>query len=388
MVTTIDVVQPWIHPVNVILLTNRLHSLKHGFTVCEYDDRTDTATFENYKEAECKNSGEKLMWSLSEEDRVETPDKVILTFTSSHWDPPKPGEHHGVKFTFTITTENINGALSVLGGRGFTVKMMFSENFQKPRARLGLGVLIFTNESIHPDQKFLQEDWLDLSIEAEPGNFLATAVSLNKRDVPLPGDKTDMPPAYLFWRDVCFVEREDLWKAGRRVSAFQSTVSRHHKDTAHINRSLPQAVFGFKRFNIHVQSNKTVGVMEEWFGFGSPGDGFYAKTNYTEWTFVMALGNPQFVRTSILPRLFAPLILPLLVFLGSVAYFCYQYHAAVRVSCSDATRPLISEVDSDANCDSRYDDGYPSFGVSGSAQVSNDEERDGINHPVTSYGSL
>ena len=92
-----------------------------------------------------------------------------------------------------------------------------------------------------------------------------------------------MPPAYLYWHDVCFVDPVNRWNSARRVVGFLGDLSPTHKDKERINRSLPQAVYGFDRFNIHVHSTDTIATMEEWFGFGSPGDGFYAMTNYTDW---------------------------------------------------------------------------------------------------------
>lgn len=107
-------------------------------------------------------------------------------------------------------------------------------------------------------------------------------MQFDKRDPPQP-ETMNTPPAYLYWRDVCFVDPVDRWNSGRHVISFQSNPPHGHKDNERINRSLPQILYGSNRFNIHIHDNKTIATMEEWFGFGSPSDGFYAKTNYTDW---------------------------------------------------------------------------------------------------------
>lgn len=117
----------------------------------------------------------------------------------------------------------------------------------------------------------------------------STTVYLDAYDTQHPEDDPSqrLPPAYLYWRDTCYVEparSRGRWGSGRRVVAFQDLVVAHGKDNAHINRSLPQAVYGFSKFNIHTKiPNESVAVREEWLGFGSAGDGFYRMTNYVDW---------------------------------------------------------------------------------------------------------
>lgn len=53
-------------------------------------------------------------------------------------------------------------------------------------------------------------------------------------------------PAYLYWRDVRFVNPVDRWNSGRRVTSFQSNPPHAHKDNERINRSLPQIIEGRK----------------------------------------------------------------------------------------------------------------------------------------------
>ncbi|KAM3181025.1 hypothetical protein ACTXT7_015158 [Hymenolepis weldensis] len=339
----------------------------HGilfFNICEYEDKKGTATFDDYKHSICRNSGEKLMWHYLESESTLSGDLVVLTFQSRRWDPPNNVEHHGIKFQFTISNEDLNGILHVPAIRGVQIKMEFTEKLGKHESRLGVGMLIFTNSSIQPDQHFLQTDTFNLGVEWEPGNFLSTSVQFDRRDPSEPKPPT-ASPAYLFWRGVCFVDSKDRWYSGRRVAAFQSNPLHTHKENERINRSLPQVIYGAKRFNIHIHNNDTVAVMEEWFGFGSPLDGFYAKTNYTDWTFVMALGHPPPDYSPQAGPLFAPLILPLLVLVVTLSYyFCRQRFCPLPTTDpSDVIRPLIDEIIDDD------DDSYPGFGEPSVAEI-------------------
>ncbi|VDN97668.1 unnamed protein product [Rodentolepis nana] len=332
----------------------------HGFlifNICEYEDTKGTATFDNHEKAICRNSGSNLMWHFLKRDSKWSPDLVVLTFQSRRWDPPNNAEHNGVKFQFTISNEDIDEVLHVPAIRGVRIRMEFTEQLMKPKSRLGVGMLIFTNSSIQNNQKFLQTGTFNFGMELEPGNFLSTSIQLDKRDPPEP-KPPNASPAYLFWRDVCFVDAEDRWHSGRRVVAFQSVLPHTHKENQHVNRSLPQIIYGAKRFNIHLRNNDTVAVMEEWFGFGSPLDGFYAKTNYTDWTFVMALGHLPPDNSPHAGRLFAPLIMPLLVLVVTLAYYFgrRRFCPLPTADLPDMTQPLIDEIIDDGG------NGYPGFG--------------------------
>ncbi|KAM7536834.1 hypothetical protein Aperf_G00000083236 [Anoplocephala perfoliata] len=356
----------------------------HGilvFSICEYDDKTGNAIFDDYKDSLCRNSGEKLHWSLLQEESRFSNDLIVLTFRSSHWDPPNNKAHHGMKFQFTISSKNLDQPLPVPAVQGVQVKMQFTEPLDKPRSRLGVGMLIYTNSSIQPGQRFLQTDSINFGVELEAGNFLSTSVQFDKRDPPQPG-AVNTSPAYLFWRAVCFVDPVDRWSSGRHVASFQSNPPHTHKDNERINRSLPQVIYGPRRFNIHIHDNDTIATMEEWFGFGSSSDGFYAKTNYVDWTFVMALGHSPSDFTPQTFRLFGPLILPLTVLVVSIAYFYgrQRWGAPLTADSTDATQPLIDEIIDEDDVVS----GYPGF-----RGPHIEEYEEGNNGPsASSYGTI
>ncbi|VDK45499.1 unnamed protein product, partial [Taenia asiatica] len=178
--------------------------------VCEYEDKKGTATFENYEEALCRNSGENLRWHLQQNESEFLENKrAVLGFGSAHWDPPNNRSYHSVKFKFTISAESTDNSLPLPVGRGFAASMQVTGPLEKPYSRLGISMLVYTNETINPNQIFLQKKLFDFGVEEEVGNFLSTAVLLNKRDPPQEGDEVDMPPAYVFWRDACFVDPVD-----------------------------------------------------------------------------------------------------------------------------------------------------------------------------------
>ena len=89
----------------------------------------------------------------------------------------------------------------------------------------------------------------------------------------------------------------------------------------------------------------------------------------------MALGDPPLQGTSLVGRLFAPLILPLLTILISAPYFyASQLRRTPVTNDEDVTRPLISGVGGSTDAE---DDGYPGFGSSCGADT-----------PVTPYGAI
>lgn len=167
--------------------------------ICEYDDKKGAASFDNYRNSLCRNSGEKLQWHLLQGESKFSNQLVVLTFQSSHWDPTKNVAHHGVKFQvsnfyrslgiccthpfnrsvsislqFTISSRDFGQLLPVPAVRGVHVKMQFTELLEKPSARLGVGMLIFTNSTIQPDQRFSQTDIFDFGVELEAGNFFVS----------------------------------------------------------------------------------------------------------------------------------------------------------------------------------------------------------------------
>ncbi|KAL5962257.1 hypothetical protein TSMEX_010033 [Taenia solium] len=143
--------------------------------VCEYEDKKGTATFENYEEALCRNSGENLRWHLQKNESEFSKDKrVVLGFGSAHWDPPNNRSYHSVKFKFTISAESTDNSLPLPVGRGFAASMQVTGPLEKPYSRLGINMLVYTNETIHPSQIFLQKNLFDFGVEEEVGNFLVS----------------------------------------------------------------------------------------------------------------------------------------------------------------------------------------------------------------------
>lgn len=100
----------------------------------------------------------------------------------------------------------------------------------------------------------------------------------------------------------------------------------------------------------------------------------------------MALGNPPLDGTSLVGRLFAPLILPMLTFLITATYFfACQRRSLPMTNDEDITRPLITELDENAN----GDDGYPGFGSSsGTHSCGKETEVEDRDTCASPYGTI
>lgn len=84
-----------------------------------------------------------------------------------------------ITFQITIASSDVHQPYSIAAGLGMSVSFKFTEPLEQPSSRLGLSMLIFANQTIQEEQRFLHRDWLDLGAEDEPGNFLVSHHSLH-----------------------------------------------------------------------------------------------------------------------------------------------------------------------------------------------------------------
>lgn len=105
----------------------------------------------------------------------------------------------------------------------------------------------------------------------------------------------------------------------------------------------------------------------------------------------MALGSPFASSTSLVARIFTPLILPLLVLLASVAYLYAEQHClGPRLNDgAEVTRPLITEVGGDgADDDGDWHLGFGDLSRTRPQEHSTNVEADGATAvPTSSYGA-
>lgn len=79
-----------------------------------------------------------------------------------------------LSFKFTISAESTDNNLPLPAARGFAASMRVTGPLEKPYGRLGISMLIYTNETIHPSQTFLTKKLFDFGDEEEVGNFLVS----------------------------------------------------------------------------------------------------------------------------------------------------------------------------------------------------------------------
>ncbi|VDL95130.1 unnamed protein product [Schistocephalus solidus] len=177
--------------------------------------------------------------------------------------------------------------------------------------------MAFTNTSINKYDKFFFEEQTHLINEEEPGNFkcvlealLRMLAILNLRKISLPCDiltavtgmifgcssavlylgrrepelppNVTYPPAYLYWKSVCYVQPQARPMSARRVTSFRATKMTHSDKDKEFRISIPRALFG-ELFNPNQPEHSSfIAIRHHLLSFGTPYDGFYAKTGHME----------------------------------------------------------------------------------------------------------
>lgn len=65
-------------------------------------DKKGAASFEDYKNSKCLNSGHNLHWQFDQSGSDLNAEKLVLSFKSHNWDPPKKHVHQGVVFNVSF----------------------------------------------------------------------------------------------------------------------------------------------------------------------------------------------------------------------------------------------------------------------------------------------
>lgn len=139
-------------------------------------------------------------------------------------------------------------------------------------SRFAVGVLIASSDKANTTATIISRKSLD--DEHSPGIF--TLVDL----------QTPMAESgkggYLQWRPVAYVAKERDIVNSTDINSYGVTDVKDH--TAYLNHTLLYAYYSSNLDSLLVQSTAV--------SFGLKEDGFYKKTNYTSWTFMMGYGRP------------------------------------------------------------------------------------------------
>lgn len=147
-----------------------------------------------------------------------------------------------------------------------------STNSSFTNSRFALEVLLASSDTVNTTATIVSKKSLD--DEHSPGVFMLMDLQTPMTE---PGKG-----GYLQWRPVAYVAKErDLSNSTETRSYGVKNVTDH---TSHLNNTLLYAYYSSNLDNLLVQSTTV--------SFGLKEDGFYKKTNYTSWTFMMGYGTP------------------------------------------------------------------------------------------------
>ncbi|VDN20140.1 unnamed protein product [Dibothriocephalus latus] len=167
------------------------------------------------------------------------------------------------------------------------------------------------------------------------------------RREPEPPASVTYPPAYLYWKSVCYVEPQARPTTARRVTSFRATSLTKSDKDKEFRISVPRALFG-NLFNPNQpEQSPFIAIRHHLLSFGTPFDGFYAKTGHLEWTFVLSIGEPPPPSSlTLYPRLFLPLLIPVFAIVLSLLYLfvANRYLPPAQSPEDEVTRPLIADL--------------------------------------------
>ncbi|BHF75323.1 hypothetical protein SprV_0501841900 [Sparganum proliferum] len=290
-------------------------------------------------------------WYLYDHEKTDT--SITLIFQATSYDNDAPVLAAGyLKFIVTFSTVDVSGntrpSLPVSAGLGVTLRLVVHNmNPKIDKARIGLSLMAFTNTSINKDDMFVLEDQTYLTNEEEPGNFKSAVLYLGRREPQPPPDVT-YPPAYLYWKSVCYVEPQARPTSARRVTSFRATKATKSDRDKEFRISVPRALFGDLFNPNQPEHSPFLAIRHQLISFGTPFDGFYAKTGHLEWTFVLSMGEPPVQSSlSLYPQLFVPLVIPLMAIVLTLVYLFVvnRYLPPAPTPEEEVTRPLIENLE-------------------------------------------
>lgn len=181
----------------------------------------------------------------------------------------------------------------------------FPTNYSSPRVAIKL---LFASSETKTEGMFKLNKRRNLDDEFTPGIF-------DVYDIVSPRSFNDSQGAFFQYRPVCYTTKDRTVSGSTELK--QGAIrnfTNSEKLIEDFMYTLPYSFYGFT-LSAHVTEHANI-------TFGSSGDGFYSKTNYTSFSMLMGLGAPPVESLSSFVVIFAVIGLgvPLLVLLIGGAY--------------------------------------------------------------------
>nr|AAW26141.1 SJCHGC08990 protein [Schistosoma japonicum] len=212
-----------------------------------------------------------------------------------------------IKFRISNTTQHHKEMPHLLLTPGWIVQfdVLFNNlTSHFKQSRFGLQLAMISNLTLSPTEEFRKDVLFSIDDELTPGNFEMTNFLLGESVSKLNNKKlvnTDKylknstnPPAFIQIKPACFIDNQ--WRTVQ--NSRNVYVSKHQdllNDEDSLRYSLP-SIFYADRINPNTIDNNTglmpIGIRLLNVSFGTPTDGFYAKTKFIVWTASFGLGNP------------------------------------------------------------------------------------------------
>lgn len=189
------------------------------------------------------------------------------------------------------------------------VAMNISSSYKNPRIAFELFMVSSENKT---EGSYTMNRVRNLDDEFTPGIF-------DVYNLVSPRSVNDIKGSFIQYRPVCYVSK------ARSVSS--STESRHGYPTNIEDKGDPfkfTLPFAFHGYGIHSRLHQAINIT-----FGVPGDGFYSKTNYISFSYLMGVSTPPLEGLSPFVITFAVIGLgvPLLVLIVGGTYVAVKRYA-------------------------------------------------------------
>ncbi|KAK4468115.1 hypothetical protein MN116_008283 [Schistosoma mekongi] len=211
-----------------------------------------------------------------------------------------------IKFRISNTTQHHKEMPHLLLTPGWIVQfdVLFNNlTSHFKQSRFGLQLAMISNLTLRSTEEFRKNVLFSIDDELTPGNFEMTNFLLGESASKLDNTKlvnTDKhlknstnPPAFIQIKPACFIDNQ--WRTVQ--NSRNVYISRHQdllNDENSLRYSLP-SIFYADRINPNIDNNTgltPIGIRLLNVSFGTPTDGFYAKTKFIVWTASFGLGNP------------------------------------------------------------------------------------------------
>ncbi|KAG4065124.1 hypothetical protein HA402_007521 [Bradysia odoriphaga] len=208
---------------------------------------------------------------------------------------------HGVDFPHLLHSENSTEFDLVLDG--------LRVNSSFPRARFAAEFVIVSEETKYKNQSLTVHSKKSLDDEHTPGIFEIVEIASPKSFMANEG-------SFIQYRPVSYTHPERDVSTSTELHITMPT--NLDNPTTQLNSSLAWVYYGSLLNTILVQGFNV--------SFGMSGDGFYTKTNYSTWTFVMGYGAPPNEQLSMFVVIVASIGLgiPLILLVGGGCYMCIK----------------------------------------------------------------